>query len=73
MVAPDWLGSAVHLGSERFPVVMWDSSGAGCPGTTLAVRTFTFDGDEIDDDDGGGNTFGDDLAVAAQPFTFMIP
>jgi hypothetical protein len=58
---------------ESFSLVRWRSSGANCPAGRLEVDTFAYDGDSIDDDDGGGNATGDELIVSDQGFAFMVP
>jgi hypothetical protein len=74
VVAPDFTGSSTDTGAEDFPVVQWRSSNSAfCPAGRLEVWTFVYDGDPTDDDDGGGNSTGDDLDIDNQPFTFVVP
>jgi hypothetical protein len=75
VVGPDLAGSGTStlFGGEKAPVVEWDSGGIGCPAGTLAVRTFLYDGDPVDNDSGVGNTTGDDFAADAEPFAFVVP
>jgi hypothetical protein len=70
---PDLAFSSTSIGADVFPVVQWDTSGALCPAERLAVWTFTYDGDSIDDDDGGGNTTGDALSADDEAFAFLVP
>jgi hypothetical protein len=58
---------------QDFSLAQWRSSGANCPAGRLEVDTFVYNGDDIDDDDGGGNTQGDVLFASNQDFTFVVP
>jgi hypothetical protein len=65
--------SATFPSDQDFSLVQWRSSGVDCPAGRLEVDTFVYNGDDIDDDDGGGNTQGDVLFASDQDFTFVIP
>jgi hypothetical protein len=73
VAGPDFNGSATDTGAENLAVVEWRSSTSFCPAGRLEVWTFVYDGDATDDDDGGGNSTGDNLDVDNQPFAFLVP
>jgi hypothetical protein len=71
LVAPE-SGAFATIG-EDFTLARWRSSGANCPAGRLEVDTFAYDGDSIDDNDGGGDVLGDDLLVGDEGFAFVVP
>jgi hypothetical protein len=74
VVSPDFRGTTPPGFFKTFPIAMWDSSGEACPGGTyLVVRTFTYNGDATDDNDGGGNSTGDLFFPQTEPFSFVVP
>ena len=76
VVSPDFATTGTSAGSANPAVVEWYSAapgGVGCPSGTAPVLTFTYNGDELDDDDGGGNTTGDILVAVNQGFSFVVP
>jgi hypothetical protein len=73
IATPDFLDDSTTTFTDNASHVEWESSGSGCPQGTLGVRTFTYNGDGIDDDDGGGNSTGDDLVAADMAFAFVVP
>jgi hypothetical protein len=74
VVAPDRTDSSTSTATDTFPIVEWNSLGAvGCMPPELEVATLRYNGDDVDDNDGAGNTTGDALAEADEPFTFVVP
>ena len=73
IVGPDRNGNGTDSVAENVSVVSWESTGGACPAGTLKVLTNVYNGDATDDDDGGGNTIGDDLLPDDEPFAFTIP
>ena len=55
------------LGNKTISIVEWNPIAPACPGGTLQVDTFLFDGDATDDNAGG-----DDLDLDDQGFVFEI-
>ncbi len=70
---PDFTGDLTSTSAENLSVVEWRSGGGLCPAGRLEVWTFVYDGDATDDDDGGGNSTGDNLDVDNEPFAFVVP
>jgi len=71
--APDQSGNETIPPLDDVSVVEWDSSGDSCSSGTLEVDTFVYRGDGTDDDDGGGNTIGDNLEENYEAFVFVVP
>jgi len=68
-------GAAVggtNLGNVTVQVTEWQPLAPGCPDGTFQVDTFLYDGDGTDNNDGGGDTDGDDLDQANLGFAFEI-
>jgi hypothetical protein len=75
VVGPDVTGSGTDdsVGVEDVSVAQWRSEGSGCLPGTLEVDTFVYEGDSLDDNTGGGSTFGDDLVAEEESFSFVVP
>jgi hypothetical protein len=69
----DFSLDSTSISGEDASVVEWSASTGSCPAGTLAVLTFAYLGDSIDDDDGGGNSTGDNLVASDESFAFVIP
>jgi hypothetical protein len=73
LVTPDQQANGTGPATDNHSVVEWDSLVDSCPGGTFEVNTFLYDGDATDNDNGGGDTPGDDLTVNNEAFSFAIP
>jgi hypothetical protein len=73
VATPDNEQNGTNTTTENQSVVEWDSGLDGCPAGTFEVNTFTHDGDGTDNDNGGGDTLGDDLEPNNEAFSFEIP
>lgn len=75
LVDSDWSGDSTIEGADDLSAVEWASAPTtpACPAGTLTVKSFVYNGDSTDDDDGGGNTPGDNLFATNESFSFMIP
>jgi len=75
VVASDSAGNATDTSFDDISVPEWNSAAVGCPAGTMQVMTFVYFGDATDDNDGSGtvSASGDDLNIADDPFTFLIP
>jgi hypothetical protein len=75
IVEPEFSDDFTNPPTDNVSVVEWDinEASAGCPVSTLAVRSWVYNGDSTDNDDGGGNTTGDDLSEIDQSFAFVVP
>jgi hypothetical protein len=73
VATPDSEQNGTNPTTENHSVVEWDSGLDACPAGTLEVNTFTYDGDATDNDNGGGDTPGDDLEPNNEAFSFAIP
>ncbi len=73
VVGPDYSSNGTSTGSDNASVVEWDAS-ASCGSQSLAVRTFFYNGDPLDNNDGTGDTVGGDILTEDdEPFAFVIP
>jgi hypothetical protein len=72
VVGPDFAGNSTSPGAADASVVEWDSV-ANCGPQSLAVRTFVYDGDGLDNDNGGGNSTGDNLRASNEASSFVVP
>jgi hypothetical protein len=73
VVTSDQQQNGTGPGTENHSVVEWDSQVDVCPAGTFEVNTFLYDGDDVDNDNGGGNTPGDNLEPNNEAFSFSIP
>jgi hypothetical protein len=73
VVTSDQQANGTGPAAENHSVVEWDSVVDECPAGTLEVNTFLYDGDDVDNDTGAGNSPGDDLTVNNEGFSFAIP
>jgi hypothetical protein len=72
VVEPDYAGDSTSPNGVDLGVAEWDSDG-GCGSQSLLVRTFAYDGDPTDNDNGGGNTQGSQLIASPEAFAFVVP
>ena len=70
IVGPDYAENSTNTSLANASVVEWDSE-ANCGSQSLAVRTFVYDGDGVDN--GGGDSAGDVLVAQGQSFAFVVP
>jgi hypothetical protein len=78
MIATPDAKSGVDTGFESFRPVQATSDTDSCiaggvAATDFEVRTYYYNGDELDDDDGGGNSTGDTLSAVSHEFSFIVP
>ncbi len=71
---PDSSNNITNANLERHEVAESVSATfAPCTTQQLQVDTFVHFSDATDNDNGGGNTSGDDLVVSSQGFSFVVP
>jgi hypothetical protein len=73
VVTSDQQANGTGPGTDNHSVVEWDSLVDACPAGTFEVNTFLYDGDAVDNDNGGGDTPGDELTPNNEAFSFAIP
>ena len=74
VVGPDSSDNETNTGaSADESYAEWVSQGTDCPAGALEVFTYLYDGDGTDNDNGGGNTAGDNLAYDDESFSFLVP
>jgi hypothetical protein len=74
VVGPDYSNNGTRTGVDTASVVEWDAAANGCPSGTLEVRTFVYDGDPLDNNDGTGDlASGDSLTEDPESFAFVVP
>ncbi len=73
VVGPDFGFDDTSLAGDRFACIEWRSGLQACAADEIEIRTFLYFGDATDNDNGGGNSPGDDLTLSNQPFAFVVP
>jgi hypothetical protein len=74
VVGPDYSNNGTSTAFDTTSVVEWDASAVTCGSQSLEVRTFVYDGDPLDNNDGTGDTAGgDSLTANDEPFAFVVP
>jgi hypothetical protein len=73
VVGPDFSGNETSTTFDSASVAGWDANAPDCP-SALQVRTFVYDGDPLDNNDGTGDLAGGDtLAPDNESFSFLVP
>jgi hypothetical protein len=73
VLSSDYNGNDTIPSNANVALTEWDSSNTNCPSGTLEVRTYDYNGDQTDDDNGGGDQTGDQLSLSNEPFQVVIP
>jgi hypothetical protein len=74
VVGPDYSNNGTSTAFDTASVVEWDAAANSCASQSLQVRTFVYDGDPLDNNDGTGDTAGGDtLTEDPESFSFVVP
>jgi hypothetical protein len=73
VVGPDFSENGTSTTIDSASVAEWDANAPNCP-SSLQVRTFVYDGDPLDNNDGTGDLPGNDTVAADnESFSFVVP